>query len=84
MIPSDIASALDRYEPQMGRLVAKLELMQSRGQWNAGLTSYLCRLADKIAARKPPLNEGREDIDMVIHDMEDIVCDLLREQSDKA
>ena len=50
MIPSDIASALDRYEPQIGRLVAKLELMQSRGQWNDDLTNSLCNFLESLVS----------------------------------
>ena len=50
MIPSDIASALDNHAPPIGRLVAKLELMQSRGQWNDDLTNHLCNFLEALVS----------------------------------
>ena len=84
MIPGRVMFLLQNFEPELAKLVAELERLQSQGKWDAGLTIHLGRLAKLVAARKPPLNEGRDDIDWIIRDMEDIVCSLLREQSDKA
>ena len=86
MIPGRAMFLLHNSEPELANLVADLEHLQSQGKWNDGLTTHLRRLAKMVAARKPPLNESRDkiEIDIAIRDMEDIVCSLLREQSDTA
>ena len=84
MIPGRAMFLLNVHEPALAKLVGELERLKSQGKWNNDLTNRLCWLAKKTASRKPPLNVDHTDIDMAIRDMEDIVCSLLRERSDKA
>ena len=48
MIPDEAMYMLDSSEPEMGRLISELGLMQSRGQWSPSLTNRLCNFLESL------------------------------------